>query len=71
MMTKQTETAILQYIDSLIDNSAPDQPVWNIEKIRSGEKNRWNYIDGCMITAVLSLYEITKDGPGSEILIKP
>ena len=60
-MTKQTETAILQYIDSLIDNSAPDQPVWNIEKIRSGEKNRWNYIDGCMITAVLSLYEITKD----------
>lgn len=33
--------------------------MWNKEMIRQGKKNKWNYIDGCMITAILSLYEIT------------
>jgi unsaturated rhamnogalacturonyl hydrolase len=33
--------------------------MWNIEQIRSGKPNKWNYIDGCMINAVLSLYEFT------------
>ena len=33
--------------------------MWNIEQIRSGKPNKWNYIDGCMINSVLSLYEIT------------
>ena len=27
--------------------------------IRSGKRNKWNYIDGCMITGILELYEIT------------
>ena len=35
--------------------------MWNIEKVRSGKPNKWNYIDGCMITACLSLYHTTGD----------
>ena len=35
--------------------------MWNIEKVRSGKPNKWNYIDGCMITACLSLYHTTRD----------
>lgn len=30
-------------------------------KVRSGQPNKWNYIDGCMITACLSLYHTTGD----------
>ena len=53
---------ILQrYIDELLDKSTPQQPIWNIEKIRSGEESTWNYIDGCMIKAILELYAITKE----------
>ena len=33
----------------------------NIEKVRSGKPNKWNYVDGCMITACLSLYKTTGD----------
>lgn len=47
------------FIDSLLDGSAPDAPLWNIESIRGGKPPHWNYIDGCMITAVLALAEIT------------
>lgn len=53
---------ILQrYIDELLDKSTPQAPIWNIEKIRSGKKSTWNYIDGCMIKAILELYAITKE----------
>ncbi len=53
---------ILQrYIDELLDKSTPQQPIWNIEKIRSGKQSTWNYIDGCMIKAILELYAITKE----------
>lgn len=50
-----------QYIDELINKSTPDQPIWNIEKIRQGKGASWNYIDGCMITAILGMYENTGD----------
>ena len=33
--------------------------MWNQELIIYGVPNKWNYIDGCMITAVLALYEMT------------
>lgn len=52
---------IRKYIDELIEKSTPDRPIWNIEKIRQGKGASWNYIDGCMITAILEMYEITKD----------
>ena len=48
-----------RYIAELIEKSTIEVPVWNIEKIKSGGKSTWNYIDGCMIKAVIELYHIT------------
>lgn len=50
-----------KYIDELLEKSTPQAPIWNIEKIRSGAKSKWNYIDGCMIKAIIELYHIKKD----------
>ena len=50
---------IQNYIEYLLDNSTAEKPMWNKELVRSGRSNKWNYIDGCMITALLSLYEYT------------
>lgn len=52
---------IEKYIDELMEKSTPDRPIWNIEKILQGVKSKWNYIDGCMIKAILEMYAITKD----------
>ena len=48
-----------QYVLRLIAESSPERTVWNVEKIRQGAPASWNYIDGCMMTALLSLWEIT------------
>lgn len=61
MIDNNVKNKINKYIDYLLENSKPQAPMWNIEKVLSGEPNRWNYIDGCMITAILSLYEMTGD----------
>lgn len=51
---------IEQYIDELIERSTLDVPVWNIEKVKQGKKSSgWNYIDGCMILALLETYNTT------------
>ena len=50
-----------RYIDRLITESTPDLPIWNIESIRQGKKPHWNYIDGCMITSLLQMSQITGD----------
>ncbi|KAB8288910.1 glycoside hydrolase family 88/105 protein [Bifidobacterium avesanii] len=47
------------YVHQLIETSTPEAPAWNIEKIRAGKPNTWNYIDGCMIKALLDLNDIT------------
>ena len=49
------------YILRLIEESTPERTVWNVEKLRQGKPADWNYIDGCMITALLSIAEITGD----------
>ena len=49
-----------RYIDQLLEKSSPSRPIWNIEKIRQGAKPSWNYMDGCMINAILELYHITQ-----------
>lgn len=49
-----------KYIEELLTKSTPDKPIWNIEKIMQGLKSTWNYIDGCMIKALLEMYAITK-----------
>ena len=50
-----------KYINSLMEESTPDCPIWNIEKIRQGKKSSWDYIDGCMILALLEFYKLRKE----------
>ena len=54
-------SVIDSYIQSLIENSTQEAPVWNIEKVRAGKKSGWDYIDGCMIMALLEIYSTTGD----------
>ena len=61
MTHKEILSMLGDYVDYLIANSSAEAPMWNIEKVRSGKPNKWNYIDGCMITACLSLYKTTGD----------
>ena len=49
------------YVLRLIEESTPERTVWNVEKLRQGKPADWNYIDGCMLTALLSMSEITGD----------
>ena len=50
---------IEKYVERLISESTPDAPLWNIESIKQGKAPHWNYIDGCMLTALLELNKIT------------
>lgn len=50
---------IEKFVSMLMDESTPDKPMWNIESIRAGKTPHWNYIDGCMLTSLLALHEIT------------
>ena len=50
-----------RYVLSLIERSTPEKTVWNVEKLRQGKPADWNYIDGCMMTALISMTEITGD----------
>lgn len=52
---------IISYIDELMGRSTPEAPAWNVEKIRAGKKSTWNYVDGCMIKAILEMYAISKN----------
>lgn len=47
------------YVQMLVEESTPERTVWNIEKIRQGKSASWNYIDGCMLTALLEMSRIT------------
>ncbi len=58
-MNQGMMTTIRTYMDQLLNDSTAEAPAWNMEKILSGSKNKWNYIDGCMIKATLDLYDIT------------
>ena len=52
-------SVIDRYIDRLIDDTTPDKPIWNIENIKHGKPAAWNYIDGCMMTSLYSIYKQT------------
>ena len=54
-------SVIDQYIEELMTKSTAEIPVWNIEKAKAGKKSGWDYIDGCMIMALLEIYSTTKD----------
>ncbi len=50
-----------KYIDRLIEDTKPEAPIWNIENIRHGKAPAWNYIDGCMMTSLYTIYKLTGD----------
>ncbi len=51
---------IEKYLDELITRSMLDIPAWNVEQLKKGaRKVGWNYVDGCMILAILETYHIT------------
>ena len=52
---------IEEYILELIRLSTPRRTAWNMEKIREGRDVEWNYIDGCMLTALTAMTDITGD----------
>ena len=52
---------IEQYLLELIRRSTPRKTAWNMEKIRAGGEVKWNYIDGCMLIALITMTEITGD----------
>lgn len=52
---------IERYIDGLMEKSTPEVPAWNVEKARAGKKSGWDYIDGCMLMALLELHETRGD----------
>ena len=58
-MTSEQKNNLESYALRLIRESEPDRPLWNVEKLRSGEKASWNYIDGCMIISLLELSKVT------------
>lgn len=45
-------------VSSLIYRSRPEHPAWNLELCGKGTENRWNYVDGFMISSLLELAEI-------------
>jgi len=49
------------YVLHLIEHSSPEKTAWNIEKVRAGKPANWNYIDGCMLSALLEMSRITED----------
>lgn len=50
---------VIDYLESLLINSSPSCPAWNQEALLEKRKAGWNYIDGCMLKAILDLYQAT------------
>ncbi|HWQ58371.1 MAG TPA: hypothetical protein VN540_05055 [Clostridia bacterium] len=53
--------AVERYIEQILSNLAPECPAWNVERMHSGAKPHWNYIDGCMLRALWRLGETRRD----------
>ncbi len=52
---------IEQYIRELVRRSTPRRTAWNMERSQENKDTDWNYIDGCMLTALTAMTEITGD----------
>ncbi len=61
MLSQEKARQIDSYVLQLMAESTPARTAWNLEKIRMGQPSNWNYVDGCMMTALLALSDITGD----------
>lgn len=59
--TDRLSEAVNTYIEKLILPSDPEHPLWNRESFIFSKPVKWNYIDNCMIRAVIMLYEQSGD----------
>lgn len=50
-----------EYVLQLVERSTPERTAWNMEKLREGKPASWNYIDGCMLTALMEMEGLTGD----------
>lgn len=50
-----------RFVQGLVERSTPERTAWNLEKIREGKPASWNYIDGCMLTALTEMETLTGD----------
>ncbi len=57
-----------RYVLSLIEKSSPERTAWNIERMRQGLPASWNYIDGCMLTALMEMAQICQDDRYSDFV---
>lgn len=55
-MKAETISRLERFTGALMDRSTAQRPAWNLELGGKGGENRWNYVDGCMISAFLQLY---------------
>lgn len=60
-LTTKQQTAVDAYIEKLILPSEPLAPLWNRETVIFGKQPKWNYIDGCMVRAMIMYGEFTGD----------
>jgi len=58
-MNNIADTIAESYIKNLILPSEPFFPIWNRENYVFRKSAKWNYIDNCMIKAIIMLYELT------------
>ena len=58
-MADSAYTDLDRYIDRLVAESSPEYTAWNVEQHRADKPVKWNYVDGCMMTALLNMAQIT------------
>lgn len=57
--SKEIEKIVNGFFKNIILKSDSSNPLWNSENKVFLKKNKWNYIDACMIKAITGLYDIT------------
>lgn len=58
------------YIEKIILPSEPLTPIWNRENFVFKKIPKWNYIDNCMMRAVIMLYELTGNADFFDYAVK-
>ncbi|MDE6661085.1 MAG: glycoside hydrolase family 88 protein [Anaeroplasmataceae bacterium] len=60
-MKNEIKKNFFEYLEYLLTNSTLEKPLWNKEVLIGLKKPGWNYIDGCMMVGLMTLYHQSKD----------